>query len=53
MSQLFADYLESYTMLNSHLGQRDPQTVEALRRLVNLYQDWSKPEQAEQYRSLL
>jgi len=44
--------IESYTMLNSHLGQHDPRTVEALRRLVNLYQDWSKPEQAEQYRSL-
>jgi len=41
--------IESYTTLDSKLGQRDPRTVEALGRLVNLYQAWGKPEQAAQY----
>ncbi|HEV7860888.1 MAG TPA: serine/threonine-protein kinase [Pyrinomonadaceae bacterium] len=41
--------VESYTTLDSQLGQRDPRTVEALGRLVNLYQAWGKPERAAQY----
>lgn len=44
--------IESYHTLNSRLGQRDPRTIESLRRLVSLYQDWNKPEQAAQYRAL-
>jgi serine/threonine-protein kinase len=42
---------ESYYMLNSKLGARDPRTVEAVRRLSNLYQVWNKPEQAARYRA--
>jgi serine/threonine protein kinase len=44
--------VESYNTLNSHLGQRDPRTLEALRRLLSLYRAWNKPEQAAQYRAL-
>jgi serine/threonine protein kinase len=45
--------IESYTTLKFRLGTRDPRTIEAQRRLVNLYQTWNKPEQAAQYRILL
>jgi tetratricopeptide (TPR) repeat protein len=45
--------LESYTALNSRLGQRDPRTKEALRRLLKLYDEWGKPAQATQYRALV
>jgi serine/threonine protein kinase len=44
--------VESYNKLNSHLGQHDPRTLEALRRLLSLYRAWNKPEKAAQYRSL-
>ena len=43
--------VESYRTLNSKLGQHDPRTVEAQRRLANLYQAWNKPEQAMHYRA--
>lgn len=44
---------ESYTALNSSLGQSNSGTLEAKRRLVSLYEAWNKPEQAAQYRALL
>ncbi len=43
--------VESYTILNSRLGQRDPRTKEALGRLVELYDLWGKPAPAAQYRA--
>jgi serine/threonine-protein kinase len=45
--------VESYSTLNTRLGQQDPRTKEALRRLVELYDLWGKPAQAAQYRILL
>ena len=42
--------VESYGVLNSRLGTRDPRTTEALGRPVALYELWGKPAQAEQYR---
>jgi tetratricopeptide (TPR) repeat protein len=45
--------VQSYTALNSHLGQRDPRTKEALQRLLKLYDEWDKPAQAAQYRNLV
>ncbi len=44
--------VESYVSLNSHLGNRDPRTTEASRRLVTLYDLWGKPSQAANYRSV-
>jgi serine/threonine-protein kinase len=44
---------ESYASLNKRLGQRDPRTTEAARRMANLYEAWGKPGQAAQYRALL
>jgi serine/threonine protein kinase/predicted negative regulator of RcsB-dependent stress response len=44
---------ESYTALNSRLGQSNSLTMEAKRRLLILYEAWHKPEQAAQYRALL
>jgi serine/threonine protein kinase len=40
--------VESYAVLDSSLGQRDPRTNEAKQRLRGLYQVWGKPEQAAQ-----
>jgi eukaryotic-like serine/threonine-protein kinase len=45
--------VQSYEVLNSRLGKRDPRTSEALRRLIDLYESWGKPAQAIQYRRLL
>jgi serine/threonine-protein kinase len=42
--------VESYTRLNSRLGQRDPHIKESLRRLVTLYDAWGKPAEAGKYR---
>lgn len=44
---------ESYTALNSRLGQSNSLTMEAKRRLLILYEAWHKPEQATQYRAML
>ncbi|MFL6254688.1 MAG: protein kinase domain-containing protein [Pyrinomonadaceae bacterium] len=44
---------ESYTSLEGCLGQRDPRTTEAARRLTSLYEAWGKPTQAAQYRALI
>jgi serine/threonine protein kinase len=44
--------LESYSTLDARLGRHDPRTVEAIVRLVSLYQAWGKPEQAAQYHAL-
>jgi tetratricopeptide (TPR) repeat protein len=43
---------ESYAALNTRLGQRDPRTVEALRRLSSLYEAWGKPAQSAGYHAL-
>jgi tetratricopeptide (TPR) repeat protein len=44
--------VESYGVLNSRLGTRDPRTTEAIWRLTTLYDLWGKPAQAAQYRAL-
>lgn len=45
--------MESYKTLTLRLGQRDPRTKEAARQLVNLYELWHKPQEAEPYRQFL
>lgn len=45
--------IESHTTLNSRLGGRDPRTLEAVRRLVSLYEAWNKPERAAEFRAML
>ena len=32
------------------VGDTHPQTLESLKNLINLYEAWSKPEQAEQWK---
>jgi serine/threonine-protein kinase len=38
--------IESHNILKASLGQQDPRTQEARRRLINLYEAWKKPEMA-------
>jgi tetratricopeptide (TPR) repeat protein len=42
--------IESHKILRASLGQKDPRTEEARRRLVALYEAWGKPEHAATYR---
>ena len=39
--------------LRDTAGDKDKMTPRAIRRLVELYQEWGKPDQAAKYRSLL
>jgi eukaryotic-like serine/threonine-protein kinase len=41
--------LESHTALNKALGENDPRTQRARRRLVALYEAWGKPEIATKH----
>ena len=45
--------LESWKLLEEDLGQADNRAQETLRRIVELYEAWGKPEQAARYRVLL
>ncbi|MGI8786569.1 MAG: protein kinase domain-containing protein [Pyrinomonadaceae bacterium] len=42
--------LKSYESLKASQGERNPSTLLARNRLVKLYEEWNKPEQAEQFR---
>jgi len=41
---------ESYKILETRLGPKDPRTQEARQRLLTLYQAWDKPDEAARYR---
>ena len=43
----------SYDRLKAIQGDKYPNTLEALRRVVKLYEAWKKPQQAEQFKALL
>jgi hypothetical protein len=45
--------LTSYHDLKSSQGEQNPRTVEALQRVVALYDAWSKPDQAARFHKLL
>ena len=45
--------LEGYATLEAALIRGHPRTKRALRRLIELYSQWDKPEKAEAYRLLL
>jgi serine/threonine-protein kinase len=40
---------QSYTIIKAVQGETGPSTVEAARRLANLYQSWGKPAEAARY----
>ncbi len=44
--------LDGLGSLRARWGDRHQVTLEALARVINLYQAWAKPKQAEHYRSL-
>jgi serine/threonine protein kinase len=44
--------LESHTAFNTALSANDPRTQKAKARLVRLYEEWGKPDQAAKYRPL-
>ncbi len=41
---------EGYQILNEQLGPQHKDTIRALDRLIQLYDDWGRPEQAEKWR---
>lgn len=43
----------SYTTMKDVQGERGPLTLEAMRRLVALYQAWGKPQEAARYQAAL
>jgi eukaryotic-like serine/threonine-protein kinase len=45
--------LKGYNGINSSFGEKNPRTIEALKRLVTLYRDWQKPDKAAQFNALL
>lgn len=45
--------LESYPVLKAKLGEQHARTVDALRRLVALYEAWGQPDKASDYRAML
>jgi len=45
--------LRGYTGMKGNLGEKDPRTIEALKRLVTLYRDWKKPDKAAQFSAML
>ena len=45
--------LESYSAIERACGPEDGRTREALQRVIELYEAWGKPEQADRYRALL
>ena len=42
--------IDSYNELKAKLGDQDKRTIEARQRLLKLYDDWEKPDQASQFR---
>ena len=47
------ELLTAYDTLNTALGNRHNTTMQALERLVDLYQAWGKPDKAAEYRTTL
>jgi serine/threonine-protein kinase len=45
--------LRGYTGIKSNLGEKNPRTIEAVKRLVTLYRDWKKPDKAAQFSAML
>ncbi|HLF84085.1 MAG TPA: tetratricopeptide repeat protein, partial [Blastocatellia bacterium] len=45
--------IASYNDLRASQGERNPRTVEALKRLALLYDAWKKPDQEAVYRALI
>jgi serine/threonine-protein kinase len=45
--------VESYATLKAKRGERNNLTQQTLKRLIDLYEAWGKPDQAAQYRALL
>ena len=45
--------VQGYNGVKGSLGEKDPRTIEALKRLVTLYRDWKKPDQAAQFSAML
>ena len=45
--------LESYPILKEKRGANDKSTIKALNRIIELYEAWSKPEEAAKYKALL
>ena len=45
--------IEAFDKLRKLKGPRDPNTVQTLRRLVRLYEQWGKAEEALRFRTLL
>ncbi len=45
--------LDGYRIMKSSAGERDPRTVEVIRRLITLYEAWGRPQEAERRRALL
>lgn len=45
--------LDSYTTLQTRVGDQDRRTLETVRHLVDLYQAWGKTQQSASYRTLL
>lgn len=43
----------SYPIIRAQFGLNHPRAQVALRRIIYLYEDWEKPEKADEYRSLL
>ena len=45
--------VESYEIIKLKYGEKSKTTLEALERIINLYDAWGKPEKAAEYRALL
>lgn len=45
--------VNGYNGVKGSLGEKDPRTIEALRRLVTLYRNWKKPSTAAQFSAML
>ena len=44
---------DSYSTMKNVQGEKSPLTLEAVRRLVTLYQSWGKSEEAARYQAAL
>jgi len=45
--------VKSYSLLKKQFGASHRRTVAALKRIIELYEAWGKPDKAEEYRALL
>ena len=42
--------LDAYSILHTEMGDRHRMTADVLKYLVELYDEWNKPQQADEYR---